>query len=63
LRADIDRARATADIKIPVGVDADREPIMGSLDREMKKIDDYHAIAEQVQACAAPQPEPEPANA
>jgi hypothetical protein len=63
LRADIDRARAAADIKIPVGVDADREPIMGSLDREMKKIDDYHAIAEQVQACAAPQPEPEPANA
>jgi hypothetical protein len=63
MRADLDRARATGDVKIPVGVDQNGNPIYGSLDKALKEVDDYNAIAEQVQACAAPQPEVEPANA
>lgn len=58
MRADIDRARATGDIKIPAGVDEKGEPIYRSLDGAMDEIDAYKAAADQIKACANPQPEP-----
>lgn len=58
LRADIDRARATGDVKIPAGVDEKGEPIYRSLDGAMDEIDAYKAAADQIKACANPQPEP-----
>lgn len=58
MRADIDRARATGDIKIPAGVDEKGEPIFRSLDGAMDEIDAYKAAADQIKACANPQPEP-----
>lgn len=61
LRADIDRTRAVGDVKIPSGVDANGEPVYRSLDSAMTEIDHYNEIAQQVQACAAPQAEAEAA--
>ncbi len=58
LRADIDRARAQGDVKIPAGVDEKGEPIMRSVDGAMDEIDAYKKAAEQIKACANPQPEP-----
>lgn len=58
LRADIDRARATGDVKIPAGIDEKGEPVFRSVDAAMDEIDAYKAMAEQIKACANPQPEP-----
>lgn len=58
LRADIDRARATEDVKIPIDVDKDGNPVFRSVDGAMEEIDAYKKAAEQIKACAAPQPEP-----
>lgn len=58
LRADIDRERMTKDVQIPVDVDKDGNPIHRSLDAAMDEVDAYKAAAEQIAACAAPQPEP-----
>lgn len=58
LRADIDRARATGDVKIPAGVDEKGEPIFRSVDSAMDEVDAYKAAAEQIQACANPPAEP-----
>lgn len=54
VRADIDRARMTKDVKIPAGVDEKGEPVFRSLDSAMDEVDGYKAAAEQIQACAAP---------
>lgn len=43
--------------KIPVGVDAEGNPIYRSLDAAMNEIDGYKAAAEQIAACAQPAPE------
>lgn len=61
VRSDIDRTRMNGDVQIPIGKDENGEPIFRSLDSAMKEVDDYRAIAEQIQACAAPQPEPKAA--
>jgi hypothetical protein len=58
LRADIDRARATGDVKIPAGVDEKGEPVFRSVDAAMNEIDALKAAADQIKACANPQPEP-----
>lgn len=54
LRADIDRARATSDLKIPAGVDEKGEPVFRSVDGAMDEVDAYKAMAEQIKACANP---------
>lgn len=58
LRADIDRARALGDVQIPVDVDKDGNAVMRGVDAAMNEVDAYKTAAEQIQACAAPQPEP-----
>lgn len=61
VRADIDRARMTGDVKLPVGKDENGDPIYRSLDSAIKgDVDSVNELAEQIQACAAPAaPEPE----
>lgn len=61
LRADIDRARAEGDVKIPAGVDEKGDPVFRSVDAAMDEIDGYKAMAEHIKACANPQPEAEAA--
>lgn len=61
VRSDIDRARMNGDVQIPIGKDENGEPIFRSLDSAMKEVDEMRAMAEQIQACAAPQPEPKAA--
>jgi hypothetical protein len=58
MRADIDRERMTGDRQIPVGVDAEGNAIMRSLDGAMDEIDALKKAADEIQACAAPAPEP-----
>lgn len=57
VRADIDRARATGDVKIPAGVDEQGEPVFRSVDAAMEEVDAYKAAAAHIQACANPQEE------
>jgi hypothetical protein len=57
LQADIDRARMIGDVKIPIGKDENGDPIFRSVDAAMNEVEAYKAAAEQIQACAAPQPE------
>lgn len=57
LRADLDRARATADVRIPAGVDDKGEPIFRSLDSAMNEIDAYKLAGDEIGACAAPEAE------
>jgi hypothetical protein len=53
IRADIDRARAMGDVKVP-GIDENGNHTMIGVDKAMDEVDAYKAIAEQIQACAAP---------
>lgn len=57
LRADIDRSRATGDVQIPT-LNEKGEPVMRSVDGALTEVDAYKAMAEQIKACAVPQPEP-----
>jgi len=54
LRGDLDRARATADVKIPAGVDEKGEPVFRSLDSALDEVDAFKKAADEIQACAAP---------
>jgi len=54
LRGDLDRARATADVKIPAGVDPEGNPIFRSLDSALDEVDAFKKAADEIQACAAP---------
>lgn len=54
IRADIDRARATSDVKIPAGVDERGDPIFRSLDSAMDEVDAFKKAADEIQACANP---------
>jgi hypothetical protein len=53
IRADIDRARAMGDIKVP-GIDESGNHTMVGVDAAMDEVDAYKAAAEQIQACATP---------
>lgn len=59
MRADIERtidegAKAGKAPRIPIGVDADGEPIYGSVTRAMNEVDALNALADQIAACALP---------
>jgi hypothetical protein len=56
IRADIDRARAMGDVKVP-GIDANGKHTMVGVDAAMDEVDAYKAAAEQIQACANPMAE------
>jgi hypothetical protein len=58
IRADVDRARAMGDVKVP-GVDANGNHTMVGVDAAMDEVDAYRAAAEQIQACANPVQEAE----
>ena len=51
LREDIDRARMTADVQVPVDTDANGEPIFRSLDSMMNEVDTDLAAADRLEAC------------
>jgi len=53
IRADIDRARAMGDIKVP-HTDENGVHSMKSVDTAMDEVDAYKQAAEQIQACANP---------
>lgn len=53
IRADIDRARAMGDVKVP-HIDENGNPTMRSVDAAMDEVDAYKQAAEQIQACANP---------
>lgn len=60
LQADIDRERVAGDKQIPVGVDADGNIVRRSIDAAMNEVEAYKTAADQLAACAAPEPaEPE----
>ncbi len=59
VRADIERsideaAKSGKALQIPIGVDADGEPIMGSAVRALNDIDKLHELADQIAQCAVP---------
>lgn len=55
LRADVDRAiLGDKPLTIPVGVDANGEPIHRSVDDMLAEVDGYKEAAAQIQACANP---------
>jgi hypothetical protein len=54
LRADIDRARMTGDVKVPVGIDEQGNVVHRSVDDAMNEVDAYHEAADQIASCAAP---------
>lgn len=60
IRADIDRARAMGDVRVP-GVDENGNHTMIGVDAAMDQVDAYKAAAEQIQACANPMPDEEAA--
>jgi hypothetical protein len=53
IRADIDRARAMGDVKVP-GIDENGNHTMIGVDKAMDEVDAYKAASEQIQACANP---------
>jgi hypothetical protein len=53
IRADIDRARAMGDVKVP-HTDEQGNHSMRSVDDAMDEVDAYKAAADQIQACANP---------
>lgn len=53
IRADIDRARALSDVKVP-HTDEQGNHSMRSVDAAMDEVDAYKQAAEQIQACANP---------
>lgn len=53
IRADIDRARAISDVKVP-HTDENGVHSMRSVDAAMDEVDAYKQAAEQIQACANP---------
>lgn len=57
LRADIDRARAMKDVKVPVDIDADGNVVHRSVDGAMREVDAYKEMADHITACANPVPE------
>jgi hypothetical protein len=62
LRADVERATAMKDVRVPDGVDKNGEPIWRSADSAMAEVDGFKAAADTIRACTNPAPEAEAAE-